>query len=135
MSEHVDPRVTFSSEPAQGTIDGAWWPRSTDLVDEIPELIEALPASAGWIVRGAMAGEEWPGERPTSIPLEGRHPLRLGWFTHMPAHTLSLTNRLGGRITLMVLWPATALVVATAAMQMAEQPTHVRPVDFLAGAR
>jgi len=130
-----DLRVTFSSSPEQGTIDGAWWPRSTSLVDELPKLIGALPAAAGWIVRGAMAGEQWPGERPTWIPLTGRHPMRLGWFTHMPAHTLSLTNRLGDRMTLMVVWPDTASPVATAALDMAATPTHIRPADFLDGAR
>lgn len=46
-------RLRLSARPAQGHmprhIDGAWWPRSTDLTSELPPLLGGLPPAWGHV--------------------------------------------------------------------------------------
>ncbi|WP_199517213.1 DUF5994 family protein [Nucisporomicrobium flavum] len=40
-------RLRMDPVPSRTTVlDGAWWPRSTDVVAELPALVDALPISA-----------------------------------------------------------------------------------------
>ncbi len=42
-----------------GFVDGGWWPRSRDLLAELPELADALRASVGRVERVAFARSMW----------------------------------------------------------------------------
>jgi hypothetical protein len=46
-------------------IDGAWWPRSYDLLAELPRLLAGLPHSWGIVGSVMVSGRMWP-------PLPGR---------------------------------------------------------------
>lgn len=73
--------------PTTGYVDGAWWPRSADLVGELPELFAVLSVRLGRIERvtfhlGDFADPprriEYDGER---VRLEGFRSQRAGTLT------------------------------------------------------
>ena len=41
-------------------IDGAWWPRSYDLLSELPQLLAGLPRASGHITSVTVNGATWP---------------------------------------------------------------------------
>ncbi|MGX9891500.1 DUF5994 family protein [Streptomyces sp. NPDC002276] len=41
-------------------IDGAWWPRSYDLLVELPRLLAGLPRKWGHITSATVNGTPWP---------------------------------------------------------------------------
>ncbi|MDT0571929.1 DUF5994 family protein [Streptomyces sp. DSM 3412] len=41
-------------------IDGAWWPRSYDLLAELPHLLAGLPRAWGQITSVTVSGATWP---------------------------------------------------------------------------
>lgn len=64
---------------ARGLLDGAWWPRSRDLLSELPTLTDVLDPLWGRITRIAVNPEHWP-VVPRRVPVEG-HVVKVGWFT------------------------------------------------------
>jgi hypothetical protein len=40
-------------------IDGAWWPRSYDLLAELPQLLAGLPRAWGYITSVTVNGTTW----------------------------------------------------------------------------
>ncbi|MGW6645998.1 hypothetical protein C9J60_17065 [Streptomyces sp. A244] len=40
-------------------LDGVWWPRSYDLLEELPELLAALPRAWGHIAGVTVNGADW----------------------------------------------------------------------------
>lgn len=42
-------------------VDGAWWPRSYDLLTELPHLLAGLPRTWGQITSVTVSGATWPG--------------------------------------------------------------------------
>jgi hypothetical protein len=55
----------------QGVLDGAWWPRSRDIVAELPGLIAALTEHLGPITRVGLDAGAWE-ELPTRMTVDGR---------------------------------------------------------------
>jgi len=54
------PRLLLEPALSQtGTYDGAWWPRSNHVRVELPDLITALTAHLGRIVRVGLDAEAW----------------------------------------------------------------------------
>ena len=61
-----------------GYVDGAWWPRSDDLMTELPDLIAVLSVGRGAISRVMFNLSEW-----TTMPAElatGGRAVRLGAY-------------------------------------------------------
>ncbi|MEU5689327.1 hypothetical protein DEJ48_09340 [Streptomyces venezuelae] len=56
-------RLRLVSQPAQGhmprLIDGAWWPRSLDLVSELPRLLAVLPHAWGQVTSVLVDEAAW----------------------------------------------------------------------------
>ncbi|QDQ15540.1 DUF5994 family protein [Streptomyces spectabilis] len=56
-------RLRLVSQPAQGhmprRIDGAWWPRSPDLVSELPRLLAVLPHAWGQVTSVLVDEAVW----------------------------------------------------------------------------
>ncbi|MFD5723466.1 DUF5994 family protein [Streptomyces sp. NPDC127036] len=100
--------VRLSLVPYQavaGGLDGAWWPRSHDLVVELPSLIEAMDG-VGSITRVTLGIEEW-----SHIPHQvasGGHMVGAGWFASGREQNviLSCSYRQGFR-SLLVIPPGT----------------------------
>lgn len=87
-----------------GFVDGAWWPRSTDLTVELPDLLAVLSVRLGEINDVSYRLEEWvPAPRKVSI---GGHVVRLSGFHRQPADTIEVRG-MGGSSVLLVLSPGT----------------------------
>lgn len=64
---HREPVAAPAARPAlqtdgasRGLLDGAWWPRSRDLLSELPALTDLLAPLWGRITRIAVNPEHWP---------------------------------------------------------------------------
>ena len=85
-----------------GFVDGAWWPRSTDLTVELPDLLAVLSVLLGEINDVSYRLEEWvPAPRKVSI---GGHVVRLSGFHRQPADTIEVRG-MDGTSVLLVLSP------------------------------
>ncbi|WP_231982872.1 DUF5994 family protein, partial [Nocardia sp. 852002-20019_SCH5090214] len=57
---HHPPRLRLKPEDRHSDyIDGAWWPRSTDLATELPELLAALATRLGPVDRIVYDPDSW----------------------------------------------------------------------------
>ncbi|NGN69257.1 hypothetical protein G5C51_35895 [Streptomyces sp. A7024] len=92
--------------PLPRMIDGAWWPRSRDLITELPTLIAALPLAWGQITVATVSGAMW-----SALPSRmfvANHVVRLSRTSsaHGP-HTICLLAPGKGRWDLLVVPPET----------------------------
>jgi Family of unknown function (DUF5994) len=114
-------RVSFDPAlPRHGAVDGGWWPRSRNALTELPGLIAALDARPGVRVqRLAVHRDEWD-EIPHQLTAGSGHFARIGWFSTIPHHTVSVTMA-GSRdpVMLLVVSPDTPAQTAVAAMKLA----------------
>ncbi|SFF71235.1 DUF5994 family protein [Streptomyces mirabilis] len=105
----LPPPVRLSLAPYEavpGGFDGAWWPYSRNLVDELPVLVEAMDG-VGSITRVILGIELWP-DIPHQIAVGG-HFVTAGWFaTSHEQNEIVLCSYLKGFRTLLVVPPATA---------------------------
>jgi Family of unknown function (DUF5994) len=111
------PRLRMESTGSRHRLlDGAWWPRSTDPVAELPGLVLAIDKLRGPVTRLILAAAGWD-SHPRRLGIAGR-VLRLGYFTSQP---VSLLTAICGndRVDLLVVPPNTASGTADAAMTLA----------------
>ena len=103
---------------ARTTLDGAWWPRTADLTDELGPLLEELERRGIRATRVAFNPGSWAetGRRLRT----GDRTVRLGWFRHLDPHLLNLTGDPGrARLDLLVVPPDTATATADRAFAAA----------------
>jgi hypothetical protein len=109
---------------SRGLLDGAWWPRSRDLLSELPALTDVLDPLWGRITRIAVNPERWP-VFPRRISVHG-HIVKVGWFTpEIDPHKLLLLSYGTGRWDLLVIPPETG--AESAARLMAAASDHDGP--------
>ncbi len=102
-----------------GYVDGAWWPRSDDLMTELPDLIAVLSVRLGAISRVMYNLSEWT-TTPSELATGGR-AVRLDGYRRQPPNTLEVLDAEGNKIVLLVVPvhtdadPAHAIVMAAAA--------------------
>ncbi|MFF4189244.1 DUF5994 family protein [Streptomyces sp. NPDC001691] len=87
-------------------IDGAWWPRSYDLLAELPRLLAGLPRAWGQITSVTVNGATWsavPGRMLVSNQVVRLHRT----LTASAAHTIVLLAPGQGRWDLTVVPPNT----------------------------
>ncbi|MGA5797060.1 DUF5994 family protein [Streptomyces cellulosae] len=118
-------RLALKSDgPSRGLLDGAWWPRSRDLLSELPALIDVLDPLWGRITRIAVNPKYRP-VIPHDIPVDG-HVVKVGWFTpEIDPHKLLLLSYGTGRWDLLVIPPETG--AASAERLMAAASDHDGP--------
>ncbi|MFH9084565.1 DUF5994 family protein [Streptomyces sp. NPDC017673] len=103
---------------SRGLLDGAWWPRSRDLLSELPALTDVLDPLWGRITRIAVNPEHWP-VIPRQVPVGG-HTVKVGWFTpELDPHKLLLLSYGTGRWDLLVVPPGTGAESAARLMAAA----------------
>ena len=113
--------------PGQVGLDGAWWPRSRDLSDELPALADVLDPLWGRITRIAVNPRYWP-IIPQRIFVNG-HVVKVGWFTtELDPHKILLLSGTSGRWDLLVIppevsAPSAARLMAAASASTAPQST------------
>jgi hypothetical protein len=127
MSTPTQPRAvgpirleTLHHDPSerQPTLDGAWWPQSRDLAEEIPALVCELHARGTRVSRVLYNPDSWDSTEHTLVA-DGRK-IRLGWFKSMDPHLLTVTGTAGvDRLDLLIVPPGTAPAAAERAMAAA----------------
>jgi hypothetical protein len=116
------PRLHLQPTLSRRTLlDGGWWPRSTDPVRELADLILALNGDHSR-VRLVMLGPAGWDSHPPRVDVAGW--VRLSWFTTQSANLLIATRVNGDRVDLLVVPPDTHPSTARAAMALAAQPTN-----------
>ncbi|AYC39405.1 DUF5994 family protein [Streptomyces griseorubiginosus] len=107
--------------PAPALLDGAWWPRSRDLMTELPTLTAVLDPLWGRITRVTVNPTHWP-VVPRKVPVAG-HVVKVGWFlAEQDPHELLLLSYHVGRWNLLVIPPRTDPVTAAWLMTAASDP-------------
>ena len=87
-----------------GHVQGAWWPHSTRLTAELPELLDALAVRLGPVARVSYHHSDWssaprhtvPAETDAAVDAEAESP-----------HTVTVYGEGFGRLTLLVIPPYT----------------------------
>lgn len=127
------PRLRMETAGSRRTLlDGAWWPRSSDPVAELPGLVLALDKLRGPVTRLVLSATGWD-SHPRRLGVGGR-VLRLGYFASQPD---SLLTAICGteRIDLLVVPAETAAGTADAAMVLAATTSNlVHAQDILLAA-
>jgi hypothetical protein len=116
-----------------GYVDGGWWPRSRDLVVEVPTLARVLSVRLGRITRVAFPLTAWH-RPPWQVTVDGR-TIRLEGFRHQDEHIVHLSGPDRRRITLLVIPPDAVVIAAHDAMAAAAGRDNVdQAADILAAA-
>jgi len=124
------------NRPAEPYLDGAWWPRSTELPAELPALLAELSAQLGSIGIVGYHRDAW-NAAPDHLDLTG-HPVHLQGFVSPDPPTLVVIADTGRSINLRVVPPetdgASASKAMTAAAYHSVQPHPGDPVTAAAAA-
>ncbi|MBW6439547.1 hypothetical protein KZ829_38055 [Actinoplanes hulinensis] len=128
-------RLRLDQHPSRSTVlDGAWWPRSTDLAAELPALVSALGGLRGQITHVLLNVTEWDLPHHRRAAMDSR-PVRLGWHTAQPAGLLTVITEFGrDRFDLLVVPPEASRESAGDALSAASDGTDTRHApELLAG--
>lgn len=117
--------------PVSGYVDGAWWPRSKDLVTESRPLLAAIAELRGPTFRINYDLAEWTNAQRT-IMADGVR-VHLDGFKSRPHDRVLLADRDNRVLTLLVIPPATARGSATDSMRRASTAGNIEdPSSLLA---
>jgi len=103
--------------PAAEHFDGAWWPRSRRLVDELPGLVTSVSDRLGQVMPVGYRRNGWD-ETPPLVEITG-HTIELLGFTSDEPATVILIDEDGRHITLHVISPDVDEQVARQALEEA----------------
>lgn len=114
-------RVSFRQPVSTaGFIDAAWWPRSLDLLVELPPLLEVLWTADREVRRITYDIAAWD-PAPRRLQIRGRS-VRLGGFNNSDPLTVRLSDPWGReRIDILVIAPMTDPGTAQRALLLAGQ--------------
>ncbi|ADG97641.1 conserved hypothetical protein [Segniliparus rotundus DSM 44985] len=121
-------RLKPKAEPT-GHVDGAWWPRSRDLAEELPELLRVLGVRLGHVHRVIYRAREWA-IAPAQALIAGKRVL-LDKSYYQPPGTIRLEGERGRRHTLFVVPPWGVPHLAHDAMMTAAAPNDKTTVADL----
>ncbi len=125
-------RLPTPRAPRPGTVGGAWWPRTTDLIAEMADLEALLGRRAGSVDRIMYDVDAWePAPKRTVI---GGRSVRLDGYRHLPAHTLCVLGLDRTRLVLLVIPAGTAAATAQALLSAASRPDNEFTADELMAA-
>ncbi|WP_405639878.1 DUF5994 family protein [Streptomyces sp. NBC_00019] len=99
-------------------IDGAWWPRSYDLLAELPQLLAGLPRAWGHITSATVNGAAWSAVPGRMLVFNQVVRLRRSLTVSAP-HTIVLLAPGRGRWDLLVVPPDTTEAAAEPLMAAA----------------
>ncbi len=119
-SELPPLRLALKSVPTEVWVDGVWWPRSTNLVGELPMLLTAVAARIGTVVLVGYYINSWE-----PAPAHMDHDtgiVALHGFTSGPPESVVVVGTGGLRLALTVLTPQTTSTAAEYAFLQVTQP-------------
>lgn len=103
-------------------VDGAWWPRTTNLVDELPALLTSVAERLGPVVMVGYRRNGWE-ETPPLLAIGG-HTVELLGFTSDEPSTVILIGADGHHLTLHVIRPDASEEVARQALEQVRAPAE-----------
>ncbi|PKV83461.1 DUF5994 family protein [Streptomyces sp. TLI_146] len=106
----------------EGVLDGAWWPRSRDIAEELPALITALTEHLGPITRVGLDATAWRGI-PTRLVIDDR-VVHLDSFP-VGDDTVLVTRGDNDHFSLLVVPPDTTADAARTAMARAVHADNI----------
>ncbi|MBW0012326.1 DUF5994 family protein [Mycobacterium sp.] len=122
---HEDRLQLKPYRSASEHIDGAWWPHSAHLVDELPGLLAAVSDRLGPVVMVGYRHNGW-GETPRMAQIDGRTIELLGFGSDEPASVI-LIDEDGRHLTLHVIRPDASEAIARQALEEARVPADAAP--------
>ena len=126
------PRLRLKPKaPVSGLVDGAWWPHSNDLSDELPDLLAVLSVRLGGIERVMFNLAEWA-KMPRRLSTGGRS-VRLDGYQRQPTNTLEVQGIDRRKILLLVIPPDTEPDMAHTAMMIAATPDNASTTGEMLG--
>jgi len=126
-------RLRLDDGPSRkAALDGAWWPRTTDVTAELPALLEVLGGARGEITHVLLGVSEWDLPHPRRLGA-GPAAVRLGWYTSQPAGLVTVITEFGkDRFDLLVVPPdATSDTAETALSAAADADDQGRAPELL----
>jgi Family of unknown function (DUF5994) len=124
-----EPRLVIAQRPTRRDhLHGAWWPRSSEIDQELAPMLTLVGARFGVVFGVMLNRDEWP-----DAALAGR-PARIGktrisWYGLAEAHQMVLVCDRSRRLALLVLPPETPESIALTATLMACAPGNVLTTD------
>ncbi|WP_102142395.1 DUF5994 family protein [Mycobacterium hubeiense] len=112
-----------------GYVDGAWWPRTDDLVTELPDLLAVLSVRLGRIDRVLYRFGEWA-SAPRKLVTGGR-AVRLDGYKRQPRNTIEVLGVNRDKIVLLIVAAHTKPDQAHDSMMAAAGPGNDDSVDDL----
>lgn len=98
-------RLALKVSADRHTLDGAWWPRSHVLSEELVALFAAWPDDAGYISRVVVSPQDWD-STPAAIEIPRRRGLvKIALLPMASTHQMVLIMLDGQRRALMVIPP------------------------------
>jgi hypothetical protein len=114
-----DPRLALRPEPPVSPyLDGAWWPRSTNLATELPGLAASLSHRLGQVNLVGYHDDAWT-DTPEQVEIAGR-TVELQGFTSDEPNSVVLVGK-AHHIALLVIPPGAGEQVARQEMAAASQ--------------
>ena len=114
-----------------GSVQGAWWPRSTQLTTELPLLLAALSSRLGFFDRVVYDENAWA-PAPLHLGFRGREVV-LDSSPDRSINTISLIREHAESVVLLVVPPYTSPSRAYTAVMTAAKPDDVSTTDELLG--
>lgn len=100
------PRLRLKAKaPRSGLVDGAWWPRTDGLAEELPDLLAVLTVRLGPIERVLFNLNEWR-KAAAKVSIDGR-AVRLDGYRNQPSDTVEIIGSNRRRIVLLLVPPNT----------------------------
>ena len=112
-----------------GYVDGAWWPGSVDLTNELPDLLAVLSVRLGPISCVAYQVGEW-GKTPATL-LVGDRAVRLAGYRRRPRNTVEILGVGGTSIVVLVVPPGSDPERAHSTMMAAAAPNNAVTISGL----
>ena len=117
-----------------GYVDGAWWPHTSNLSMELPDLLAVLSVRLGQIDRVLYNVGEWS-TAPVKLSTGGRR-VRLDGYQRQPVNTIEVVGLDGDRIVLLTVPTRTDPAEAHSALMSAASPKNrSRVADILTSAQ
>jgi hypothetical protein len=132
----TEPRLVIAEHPAlRDHLHGAWWPRTTDITNELAPLLRVVAARVRSVLSVALNRDEWP-DAPLALQATVTGRVKVTWYGLTEPHLMILRLDHQRRFAVLVVPPDTAEDVALTAMLMASQSGNDRTTtDLLAHAR
>lgn len=129
ITPHPRPRLRLKPKaPVTGYVDGAWWPHSDILAEELSNLLAVLTVRLGPIEGVIYNLSDWA-KAPNKVQLGGR-TVELRGYTGQPLDTIQVIGT-RSKLILLVIPPETAHASAHDAMNSAAARDNAGTIEDL----